>query len=140
LQRDVLRHLVATEELWNIGNLIWEFRARGLSERREVCAALLGQVADDCPARAHLRTGLQYAEMGCFFDLARPEFESALRADPDVISGMPESAQCWLLYARVIADVDPEGARRAVAAADALEPGAMERIPRSWSLHAVVAG
>src|SRR5262245_54133448 len=57
LQRQVLARMVNTEELWQIGNLMWTFQTYGLPWDRGKCAELVGvQVTDDEALKA-LRSG-----------------------------------------------------------------------------------
>lgn len=91
--------MVNTEELWEIGNLMWTFQTYGLSSDRGKCAEQVGvQVADD-EALKSLRSGLAFADIG-FLEKGREGILKALELDPAVFERAPGPDECWLLCAK----------------------------------------
>jgi hypothetical protein len=133
LQKEVLRRLVDTEELWSIGNLTWTFQAYGLPHDREKCARLIGvKVAKD-EALEKLRSGLAFADIG-FLEKGRDGILRALEIDPMVFDRVPGPDECWLLCAKAFAETEPERAREAFRHAYSINPAVADRVNPTWRL------
>jgi hypothetical protein len=138
LQRYVLGRLVNAEELWNIGNLSWAFRAHGLPQDRKKCAELVGvRVADD-KALAELRSGLMSSSMG-FLEKGRHGIDQALSLDPAVFERATAPDECWLLCAKAFAETDPERALAAYRHAIAINPASAAKVQVTWELADLLA-
>ncbi len=121
LQRDVLARMVATQELWRIGNLSATFREYGLRRDREACARLAGvEFRVDEPLLA-LSEALGLVEIG-FLDRGREGILRALALDPDVFHRAPAADECWMLCAKAFSETDPDRAHQARRNAQALNP------------------
>jgi hypothetical protein len=133
LQRYVLGRMVDCEELWNIGNLSWTFRAHGLPNDRQKNAELLGvRVAED-KALAELRSGLMFSSMG-FLEKGRHGIDKALALDPAVFERATAPHECWLLCAKAFAETDPERALAAYRHAISINPASARKVEVTWKL------
>jgi tetratricopeptide (TPR) repeat protein len=138
LQRYVLGRMVNAEELWNIGNLSWAFRAHGLPQDRKKCAELVGaRVAED-KALAELRSGLMFSSMG-FLEKGRDGIEKALATDPAVFERATAPDECWLLCAKAFAETDPERALAAYRHAVSINPASAAKVQVTWKLADLLA-
>ena len=133
LQRQVLARMVNTEELWEIGNLMWTFQTYGLPWDRGKCADLVGvQVAHD-EALKSLRSGLAFADVG-FLKKGREGILKALELDPAVFERAPGPDECWLLCAKAFAESEPERAVGAFRRATSINPRMALRVNPAWRL------
>jgi len=125
--------MVNTEELWEIGNLMWTFQTYGLSWDRGKCAEQVGvQVADD-EALKSLRSGLAFADIG-FLEKGREGILKALELDPAVFERAPGLDECWLLCAKAFAESDSERAVAAFRRATSINPRMALRVNPAWRL------
>ncbi len=133
LQRYVLGRLVNAEELWNIGNLSWSFRAHGLPQDRKKCAELVGvHVAED-KALAELRSGLMFSPIG-FLEKGRDGIDKALALGPAVFERATAPDECWLLCAIAFAETDPERALAAYRHAISFNAASASKVQVTWKL------
>lgn len=139
LQRYVLGRMVDNSEMWNIGNLYWEFKSHGLPSDRNECAKLLGvRVAED-KALAELRSGVLFSRMG-FLEKGREGIEKALELDPAVFARVAAPDECWLLCAKAFAETDPERALAAYRNAVSINPASANKVQVTWRLADLLAG
>ena len=133
LQRFVLGRMVNADELWNIGNLSWTFRAHGLPQDRKKCAELVGvRVAED-KALAELRSGLMFSSMG-FLEKGRDGIDQALALDPAVFERATAPDECWLLCAKAFAETNPDRALATYRHAIAINPAIAHKVEVTWRL------
>jgi tetratricopeptide (TPR) repeat protein len=138
LQRYVLGRLVNAEELWNIGNLSWVFRAHGLPQDRKKCAELVGlRVAED-EALAELRSGLIFSSMG-LLEKGRDGIDKALALDPAVFERATAPDECWLLCAKAFAEPDPERTLAAYEHSISFNPASAAKVQVTWKLADLLA-
>jgi hypothetical protein len=138
LQRYVLGRLVNAEELWNIGNLSWAFRAHGLPQDRQKCAELVGMRVAEDKALAKLRSGLMFSGMG-FLEKGRDGIDKALALDPAVFERATAPDECWLLCAKAFAETDPERALAAYRHAISFNPASAATVQVTWKLADLLA-
>lgn len=136
-QKQVLRYLVLTPEVWPIGDVQWLLEAHGLPRQREACAALAETTVPDDEAHVTLSRALAFAQMG-FFEQARAGIDEALAIDPDVLDAHSTPEDGWFLCAQVFAYTDPERARHAFTKATALSPSIAEKLHPASTLAGVL--
>lgn len=128
LQDGVLRGMLATDEVWSIGNLFEDFRCHGLPFDRSKLASRMGaSVTADAAADA-VRSARFLAEIG-HHGPAGVRFDEALRLDPNVLDRVLEPAEAWLRWGETLAARgDDAAARAALEHATRLDPVASEHL------------
>jgi tetratricopeptide (TPR) repeat protein len=122
-----------TDELWSIGNLIYDFPFYGLPDNKEQCAKLVGIKITTDKALEKLSSGLCWAEMG-FLQQAQEDIIKALEIDSTVFERVPTPEECWLLYAKAFAESNPKQAIRAFRRAILINPDIENRVSPTWYL------
>jgi hypothetical protein len=109
IQNLVLCQMLITDELWSIGNLIYDFPFYGLPDNKEQCAKLVG------------------------IKITTDKIK-ALEIDSTVFERVPTPAECWLLYAKAFAESNPKQAIGAFRRAILINPDIENRVSPTWHL------
>ncbi len=122
IQREVLAGMVATEDMWVIGNLSSLMRSYGLRLDRAAMAELANATYREDKALQALSTAITFGRMR-FWDKAGERLDEALDLDASVMDRSLEPAVAWLIRAQVAAHRgNSSAAAEWLAIARALEP------------------